>query len=242
MIISNNSIISGNNLIYVQNGLSRRAEKFLDEMAKGLRENIITDDLSEAKKLLAQWRRTYDSIVAEQIKVDTAHNQDLRSESELRKNINDMRRVGNSYLAEQMENYLKAQQIQTESHYQENQRLIEKSLDANAYVEILTLLVNDLNNAKKIAEGKKDEIKDTKDIDLFRDDTAKKIIEEEENELREQENKKIAQQREEIKEIENGFWQDAKKDDFNFGKFAFFSGLIVLGIVLIKGNKKSKKK
>lgn len=241
MIISNNSIISGNIPIFEQKGLSRRAEKFLDEMAKGLRENIITDDLSEAKKLLAQWRRNYDSIVAEQKKVDAAHNQDLRSESELRKNINDMRNSGNTYLAQQMENYLKAQQIQTESHYQENQRLIEKSLDANAYVEILTLLINDLNNAQKIAEGKKEEVKDTKDIDLLTDDTAKEIIEEEENELRKQENKKIAQQREEIKEIENEFWQDAN-DDFNFGKLAFFGGLIVLGIVLIKGNKKSKKK
>ena len=112
----------------------------------------------------------------------------------------------------------------------------------NVLIEILTLLINDLTNAQKIAEGKKDEIKDTKDIDLLTDDTAKEIIEEEENELREQENKKIAQQREEIKEIENEFWQDAKNDDFNFGKFALFGGLIVLGIVLIKGNKKSKKK
>lgn len=241
MIISNNSI-SGNIPIFKQKGLSRRAEKFLDEMAKGLRENIITDDLSEAKKLLAQWRRNYDSIVAEQMKVDAVHNQDLRSESELRKNINNMRNSGNSYLAQQMENYLKAQQIQTESHYQENQRLIEKSLDANAYVEILKLLINDLTNAQKIAEGKKDEIKNTYDIDLLSDDTAKEIIEEEEKEQREQENKKIAQQRKETKELENEFWQDAKNDDFNFGKFAFFGGLIVLGIVLIKGNKKSKKK
>lgn len=243
MIINDSTILgltrSDSRIIWT--GISKRAEKILDEMAKGLRENLITDDLNLAKQYLAKWKRIDDDLYSKFNATNQVHTQDLQSEESLRQSIKDLRAAGQTYQANNLENMLKAQQLQTEMHYKEWEQYVEPVAEANAYIEILGRQVDDLEIA---AGNEKIKISENEAENQARyNEIADKQIDKEEREEKEKEIAEEKKEQEEIEEIEKEFWEDARNEKkIPWGKIAFGIGLVGLGFLLFGGGKSKKSK
>lgn len=222
-------------------GISKRAEKMIDEMAKGLRENLITDDLIVAKQYLAKWKKIADDLYLKFNAANKVHTQDLQSEESLRKSINDLRNAGQTYQANNLENMLKAQQKQTEMHYKEYQQYVEPIAEANAYIEILGRQVDDLEIA---AGNEKVKISENEAENQARyNEIADKQIDKEEREELAAKRAEEKKEQEEIEKIQDEFWEEARKEKkIPWGKIAFGVGLVGLGLLLFSGKKSKKSK
>lgn len=238
MIINDSTIlgITRNDSRITWSGISKRAEKILDEMAKGLRENLITDDLKLAKQYLAKWKRIDDDLYSKFNAANQVHTQDLQSEESLRQSIKDLRAAGQTYQANNLENMLKAQQLQTEMHYKEWQQYVEPLAEANAYIEILGRQVDDLeiaagNEKIKISEN------EAENISRYNEVADKQLDKEEREEIKEQTEIEKEEQKE-IEEIEKEFWEESRNEKkIHWGKIAFGLGIIGLGFLLFGGGK-----
>lgn len=243
MIINDSSILgltrSDSRITWT--GISKRAEKILDEMAKGLRENLITDDLKLAKQYLAKWKRIDDDLYSKFNAANQVHAQDLRSEESLRQSIKDLRAAGQTYQANNLENMLKAQQLQTEMHYKEFQQYVDPVAEANAYIEILGRQVDDLEIA---AGNEKIKISENEAENQARyNEIADKQIDKEEREEIEAKTAEEKKEQEEINKIQDEFWEEARNEKkIPWGKIAFGVGLVGLGLLLFSGSKSKKSK
>ena len=242
-MIVNDSILYGQlpDVPYVFVGISLEAQKILDEMAKGLRENLITDDLVLAKKYLAKWVKEYNRIRELYEAADKVHNQDLRSEESLTKQIQELRNAGQSAQADKLSYMRDAQKKQTEMHYQELQKYVKPSLEASAYIEILGRQVDDLeiaagNERVKISENEAENIKRYTTI-------GNEEIDKEEREAIAEKTAEEKKEQEEINKIQDEFWKEAREESkIPWGKIAFGVGLVGLGLLLFSGKKSKKSK